>query len=90
MISCFFPCVFSKLKRDVDKKAQYDVEDLDVKEAVKNLDPQTVVIFMSGDQDVLINKRNSEKLYAACPCKEKYLKIFAGDHNSKRPQETQI
>ncbi len=38
MISCFFPCVFSKLKKDVDKKAQYDVEDLDVKEAVKNLD----------------------------------------------------
>lgn len=25
MITCFFPCVFSKLKKDVDKKANYDV-----------------------------------------------------------------
>lgn len=39
MITCFFPCVFSKLKKDVDKRAKYDVEDLDVKEAVKRLDP---------------------------------------------------
>lgn len=39
MINCFFPCVFSKLKKDVDKRAKYDVEDLDVKEAVKRLDP---------------------------------------------------
>lgn len=25
MINCFFPCVFSKLRDDVDKKANYDV-----------------------------------------------------------------
>lgn len=31
MVDCFFPCVFSKLKSDVRKKADYDVEDLDVK-----------------------------------------------------------
>ena len=59
MITCFFPCVFSKLKKDVDKRAKYDVEDLDVKEAVKNLDPETVVVFMSGKNDVLIMPRNS-------------------------------
>ena len=40
---------------------------------------------MSGNRDVLINKRNSQKLYANCPCIKKYLKIFEGDHNSKRP-----
>lgn len=40
---------------------------------------------MSGNRDALINKRNSEKLYANCPCVEKHLKIFEGDHNSKRP-----
>lgn len=42
---------------------------------------------MSGNRDVLINKRNSEKLYDNCPCIRKYLKIFDGDHNSKRPDE---
>lgn len=30
--------------------------------------PKTVVVFMSGDKDSLINARNSEKLYAICPC----------------------
>lgn len=59
MINCFFPCVFSKLKKDVGKKAEYDVEDLDVRESVKHLSPETVVVFMSGDHDQLINKRNS-------------------------------
>jgi DNA-directed RNA polymerase subunit F len=86
MISCFFPCVFTKLKKDVDKRAKYDVEDLDVKEAVKKLDPDTVVVFLSGENDQLINPRNSKKLYDICPCTEKHIKIFDGDHNSKRPE----
>ena len=59
MINCFFPCVFSKLKKDVDRKAKYDVEDLDVKDAVRKMHPKTVVVFMSGNKDVLINSRNS-------------------------------
>lgn len=25
MITCFFPCVFRKLRKDIDKKANYDV-----------------------------------------------------------------
>ena len=41
MVTCFFPCFFRKLKKDVDKKANYDVEALDVREAVKKLDPET-------------------------------------------------
>ena len=32
------------------------------------LDPKTVVIFMSGDKDLLIHSRNSEKLFNICPC----------------------
>lgn len=31
MITCFFPCVFTKLKKDVDRRAKYDVDDLDVR-----------------------------------------------------------
>lgn len=87
MINCFFPCVFTKLKSDIDKKANYNIEDLDVREAVKKLDPNTIVIFMSGENDKLIAPRNSTKLFNICPCKKKYLKIFEGDHNSKRPDK---
>lgn len=49
MVSCFFPCVFGKLRKDVNKKAKYDVEELDVREAVKKIDPNTVIVFMSGE-----------------------------------------
>lgn len=76
MINCFFPCVFTKLKNDVDKRANYNVEDLDVREAVKKLDPSATVVFMSGENDRLIAPRNSTKLYEICPCRHKYLKVF--------------
>ena len=49
------------------------------------MDPDIEVVFMSGDKDVLIMPRNSEKLHSICQCKKKHLKIFEGDHNSKRP-----
>ena len=49
------------------------------------MDPKTVVVFMSGEKDLLISSRNSEKLFNICPCEQKHIKIFEGDHNSKRP-----
>ena len=64
-INCLFPCVFFKLKQDVKKKAKYDVDELDIKEAVKSIDVNSLVIFMSGDKDTLIHHRNSQKLYDA-------------------------
>lgn len=90
MVSCFFPCVFEKLREDVDKKANYDVEALDIREAVKRLNPNTIVVFMSGRNDKLVAPRNSEKLFNECPCVRKYLKIFEGEHNSKRPENVLI
>ena len=36
-VNCVFPCVFEKLKKDVHKRAEYDVEALDVKKAVQKL-----------------------------------------------------
>lgn len=68
MINCFFPCVFEKLKDDVDKRANYNVDDLDIREAVKRLSPKTTVVFMSGEKDKLVAARNSTKLYNVCPC----------------------
>jgi hypothetical protein len=72
-INCLFPCVFFKLKQDVKKKAKYDVDELDIKEAVKSIDVNSLVIFMSGDKDTLIHHRNSQKLYDAFPGENKVL-----------------
>ena len=30
LISCFFPCFFSKLKTDIEKRARYNINDLNV------------------------------------------------------------
>lgn len=58
-ISCLFPCVFCKLRSDIQEKGEYDVEDLDIKENLSKISPETMVIFMSGDEDKLINKAHS-------------------------------
>lgn len=72
-ISCIFPCVFLKLKKDVSKKAAYDVDKLDVLNSMRKIDHRTVIIFMSGNQDELIHHKNSEKLYRAFKGPSKYL-----------------
>jgi len=41
---------------------------------------------MSGDDDTLIDKLNSEKLYNSYNGKHKLLEIFKGTHNTKRPE----
>ena len=72
LVSCLFPCVFCKIKSDVEEKANYNIEFLNIKEAVKKIDPGTLVIFLSGDEDILIDKRNSVKLHD----------MFAGQNKS--------
>lgn len=59
---------------------------MDIKDAVKNIDCNSLVIFMSGDKDTLIHHRNSKKLYDAFPGKNKKIEIFEGTHNTKRPE----
>lgn len=46
-----------------------------------------MLIFLSGDEDNLIDKRNSEKMYNLFAGSHKHLEIFKGNHNSKRPPE---
>jgi fermentation-respiration switch protein FrsA (DUF1100 family) len=83
-ISCIFPCAYSKLRTDVEKRAKYDTDVLNVKEAVKRLSPDTTVVFMTGEDDALVAASNSKKLYDACTCHKKLIE-FKGGHNSKRP-----
>jgi hypothetical protein len=37
LISCVFPCVFYKLKTDVKESGDYDIDSLDILNAVKNI-----------------------------------------------------
>ena len=34
LITCLFPCLFYKLKSDIDEKGHFDLEELNIKEAV--------------------------------------------------------
>jgi hypothetical protein len=63
LISCLFPCVYCKIRSDVEEKGEYDVDCLDTTESIKSISPGTLVVFLSGDDDVLIDKRNSQRLY---------------------------
>lgn len=73
MVSCLFPCVYEKLRADIREKGEYDVEELDIAKDLEGVSESTMVVFMSGDEDKLINKMNSEKLYNSFKGKRKYL-----------------
>ncbi len=36
---------------------------LDIAEDIKKIDPSTLVVFLSGDEDLLIDKKNSIRLH---------------------------
>jgi hypothetical protein len=63
LIGCFFPCVYEKLRSDVKDKADYDINELDISNDVKKISLETLIVFMNGDEDKLIDKTNSEKLF---------------------------
>jgi len=39
LISCFFPCVFFKLRNDVKELGDYDIDTLDILASVRNINP---------------------------------------------------
>lgn len=55
---------------------------------MRRISESTMIVFMSGDEDKLIDKVNSEKLYNVFRGPHKHLEIFKGTHNTKRPEET--
>lgn len=73
MIGCLFPCVFHKLKSDIKEKADFDLDDLNIEDEVKNMPLTKCLIFIIGDEDTLINHQHSVKLYDNFPGKQKYL-----------------
>jgi esterase/lipase len=52
---------------------EYDIEQLDIANDVKKISEATMIVFMSGDDDKLIDKANSEKLYNSFKGNRKYL-----------------
>lgn len=59
LVSCLLPCFLIKLRKDIKKQADYDIDLLDIELDVANIDKNTTVIFMSGDDDTLIDKEHS-------------------------------
>ncbi len=59
LVSCLFPCVFYKLRVDIQEKGRYDIEQLDIRQDLKKISQSTFIVFMSGDEDKLIDKSNS-------------------------------
>jgi len=49
LIECLFPCFFYKLRKDVEEKADYDMNDVDVKFSLSKIDLSTTLIFLTGD-----------------------------------------
>lgn len=88
LISCIFPCVFFKLRQDVKKEANYDIQSLNILGAMDNISKDTFIIFLSGDEDLLVDKSNSEALYNSFRGPHKHIEIFKGAHNSKRSETT--
>ena len=87
LISCIFPCVYMKLRSDVKTRGQYDLDELDIEKDVEMINPASTLIFLSGNDDKLVNYYNSQKLYRLFSGKNKYLEIVVGNHNSKRPDQ---
>lgn len=73
VVSCLFPCVFWKIKKDVREHAQYDLGSLNIEKAVLKISPATTVVFLTGNRDTLIDQYNSKKLYSIFEGKNKYL-----------------
>jgi len=73
LISCIFPCFFAKLRQDVKETGNYDIETLNILEAVAKIKDDTCLIFMSGDADNLINRSHSELLHSSFSGKQKHL-----------------
>lgn len=85
ILSCFFCCIYAKLRSDVQKKGDYDVEDLNLMKAIDKIDPSTLIIFIAGDNDEIVSNSHSSALYKRFKG-EKYYEIFEGGHNSRRPE----
>lgn len=88
LISCLFPCIFWKLKSDIKKHANYDLDDLNIKKAVRSINPKTSLIFLTGNNDTLIDKYHSDELYRIFRGQSKYLEIVKGNHNDRRPESS--
>lgn len=87
LITCLFPCLFYKLKSDIDEKGHFDLEELNIKEAVGKISKKTTIIFVVAEDDKLINQEHSQELYKRFKGKNKYLEVVKGGHNTKRPEE---
>ncbi|EAX88678.1 Clan SC, family S9, unassigned serine peptidase [Trichomonas vaginalis G3] len=79
-----FNSLFPSIKEQILKQLDFDVDSLDIIEAVKQV--TIPITFIHGEKDNFINPMNSQILYSLCPSNDKNLKIVKGSHNTDRSQ----
>ena len=74
--------------KKIKEKAGFDI----AKVVPLDLAPMcfTPVFFIHGEQDTFINKRHTERLFAAYSGEDKQVMYVQGEHNSPRPFDTMI
>lgn len=63
MLGCLFPLIYAKLRCDVKTIAGFDIQELNLKRIVAAMPTDKIMVFISGDDDNVIDSNNSETLY---------------------------
>ena len=59
VVGCIFPIVYSKLRSDLKQMGNYDIEELNLKRIVAGMPIDKIIIFLSADEDTVIDAGNS-------------------------------
>jgi hypothetical protein len=82
LFDCFFPCAFWFVRRDITRKVECDIfEDLDIEKRVRKMSPKKAIMFISGNDDTMVDKKHSQNLSVSFKGYKKLL-LCEGSHNS--------
>ncbi|CAK92352.1 unnamed protein product (macronuclear) [Paramecium tetraurelia] len=84
--SCCFNCFWCLVKAKIRREAKFNIEDLNISQAIQTLPIDVSIVFLSARQDQLIVEKHPKILMEKFRG-TKVLKQFEGTHNSKRPQD---
>jgi hypothetical protein len=63
LIDCLFPCVYSILRNDIEKKTGHNIDELDVAKKVEQMSTDYSLLFLTGEQDEMVHASHSKLLY---------------------------
>ena len=77
--------VMAIVKQIINKKANFNLDDIDVLKNVENC--RMPALFLTSKNDTLINHKHTEKIFEKYKGAKK-LEYIEGDHNEARKSET--